>query len=302
MFSPDDQTQPEGRTTRRDDVAETGIAVSVVIPVLNGAATISEQLSALAEQQDAPGFEIVVADNGSTDATRMIVQGWQRRSHGQVRLVDASAIRCASAARNVGWRAARGDKILMCDADDRVAPGWVAAMAAALDTADMVGGTIEYALLNPHFRDRPPNSGLFWESGVRWPLGACCGFRRTLLERLDGYDDSWKVGCEDIEIALRAARIGVRAVEAPGAVVHKRERGSRRALARQFYRYGQSHPRLVRAFPDIIERRGTLEALRQWARFARLALSGRAGHRDIQRAALNLGRIVGSMRMRTWAP
>src|SRR2546421_10746693 len=49
-------------------------ALSVVIPVKNGAATIADQLVALATQIDAPRFEIIVSANGSTDSTRTVVR------------------------------------------------------------------------------------------------------------------------------------------------------------------------------------------------------------------------------------
>src|SRR5688500_9296124 len=97
---------------------------SVVVPVRDGAATIGEQLAALA-QQDFPGsWEVVVADNGSRDGTADVVRSFRDRLPG-LRLVDASARPGASHARNAGAAAATGEVLAFCDADDVVDPGWL---------------------------------------------------------------------------------------------------------------------------------------------------------------------------------
>ena len=64
--------------------------VSVVMPVLNGMPWIEHQLKALAAQQLAVDWEVVVADNGSDDGTRSCVMQWSER-YSRIHLVDASA-------------------------------------------------------------------------------------------------------------------------------------------------------------------------------------------------------------------
>jgi len=93
--------------------------VSVVIPALNVADTIGDQLDALAHQTYAGAWEVVVSDNGSTDATRERVEVWRDRLP-HLRIVDSSRRRGVSPARNVGVEAARGDLVLICDGDDVV--------------------------------------------------------------------------------------------------------------------------------------------------------------------------------------
>ena len=77
--------------------------VSVVVPVLNGMPWIEHQLMALAAQQLAVDWEVVVADNGSDDGTRSCVMQWSER-YSRIHLVDASARRGEAAAKNVGVR------------------------------------------------------------------------------------------------------------------------------------------------------------------------------------------------------
>ncbi|MFP3339381.1 glycosyltransferase family A protein, partial [Micrococcus sp. SIMBA_131] len=91
------------------------LAASVVIPARNAEGRIAEQLDSLAAQCDAPLFEVVVADNGSSDRTAQIALS--HPAPFQVRVVDASGVPSASHARNVGARLARGPVVLFCDAN-----------------------------------------------------------------------------------------------------------------------------------------------------------------------------------------
>lgn len=273
--------------------------VSVVIPALNAARTIAEQLEALESQVCTEPFEVIVADNGSSDNTRSIVSSYAARL-ANFKLVDASAKRSANAARNAGWRASAGYKLLFCDADDIAAPGWIAGMAAALDVYDGIGGMLDYQRLNPHLSEREPQCALFRERAVRVPIGACSGWRRTLLERIGGFDDSWVIGGDDIEVAIRAAIAGARMGVAPDAFMHKREREDKRALARQFYVYGKARARLIKTFPDLAARRSALSVSREWVWLTGQLLRGRTSHGVVRRAAHNLGRLVGSIEHRCW--
>ena len=105
--------------------------VSVVLPFRNAASTISEQLEALASQDFSGRWEVVAVDNCSEDESRQFVESFARPAR-------ASRRRCSGEARrgyasNVGARHASAEKLLFVDADDVVAPGYLSAMAAALD-------------------------------------------------------------------------------------------------------------------------------------------------------------------------
>jgi glycosyltransferase involved in cell wall biosynthesis len=64
--------------------------LGVIIPCLDGSQTIAGQLEALARQECSDPWEIVLADNGSTDGTLDIVRRYQERLP-NLRIVDASA-------------------------------------------------------------------------------------------------------------------------------------------------------------------------------------------------------------------
>ena len=99
--------------------------VSVVIPVYNGSATIGDTLRSLQAQSGAPAFEVIVVDNGSTDATREVV------SRFDVTLLD-EVTRGPAAARNRGLRDARADIVAHCDADTVLTRRWLSELVEPL--------------------------------------------------------------------------------------------------------------------------------------------------------------------------
>ena len=109
--------------------------ISVVVPVRNGMPWIEEQIRALAAQRCDEPWEVVIADNGSTDGTLEFARDWSA-SHDHFLVVDASGLPGTSAARNAGVEVARGELLAFCDADDVVRPDWLAHCAAALDDAE----------------------------------------------------------------------------------------------------------------------------------------------------------------------
>ena len=87
--------------------------VSVIIPVFNGEATIAGTLESVFAQRFGGQFEVIVVNDGSTDATRAVLENFGDR----IRVIDQEN-RGISAARNAGIRAAAGEYIALLDADD----------------------------------------------------------------------------------------------------------------------------------------------------------------------------------------
>lgn len=223
--------------------------VSVIIPVYNGESVLPAQLAALAEQTYQGNLEIVVADNGSTDGTREVALAFAGRFE-EFRVLDASAVRGPSHARNVGGYAARGDLLLFCDADDVVSSTWVGAMVGAASTADLLAGVgVE--------TDRPETQA--WsatpiEPAVRfrflpWHRSSNLAFRREVFEAVGGFDESRVVG-EDVDICWRVQLAGYRFAFVAGARVAYRDRDTTRALIARQFRFGRAAPGLYRDFAD----------------------------------------------------
>lgn len=95
-------------------------AVSVVIPCRNAAATLDATLDSLIAQ-DFPGWEALVIDDGSGDASPAIAAG-RAAADPRIRPLGDGVRRGVAGARNLGIRAAKGRWIAFLDADDRWRP------------------------------------------------------------------------------------------------------------------------------------------------------------------------------------
>lgn len=146
--------------------------VSIVIPCLDAEAFLPSAIRSLLNQTHRP-CEIIVADNGSADASRAIARAFGP----PVRLVEVPE-RGASRARLAGLAEASGDAVMFFDADDLLAPETLAAMVAALEA-----GTGDIAVA-PWFR--------LESSGGAWhPAPPSCAPRRPGQDDLAAWLTGW---------------------------------------------------------------------------------------------------------------
>ena len=138
--------------------------LSVVIPTRNRADSLARTLRSL-EGQTLPreAFEVIVVDNGSTDATPAVVVA-AARTAGNVRgVVEPEP--GLHAGRHRGLREAGADVLVYADDDIEAEPGWLAGMRAAFERpeVDLAGGPCR-----PAFEQTPPAwLQAWWERGVR---------------------------------------------------------------------------------------------------------------------------------------
>lgn len=223
--------------------------LSVVIPARNVADTLPAQLDALLAQSWDGSWEIVVVDNGSTDATPSLVAAYAGRDP-RVRLVAAPDKAGLSYARNVGIRSAASENVAICDGDDVVGPNWVAAMGAVLKEHECATGPLLLDELNPPWLARSRGRGN--DAGLRYffdifPVasGGNLGIRRTVAEKIGGFDEEVGIA-SDVELSFRLWRAGVEVAFVPEAYLHYRLRDSARDLWRQGRSYGVCRPQICR--------------------------------------------------------
>lgn len=276
---------------------------SVLIPARNASRTIERQLEALTEQRFEGAWEVIVSDNGSSDGTAGAARSFADRLPG-LRVVDSSDRQGAGHARNVAARAARGDFLAFCDADDEVDPGWLHGLTQAGIHADLVGGVFDRGTLSGssvrHRRNEQLQEGLPSLMGF-FPFCSSGNFGiwAAVFEGLGGWNERYGYG-EDVELVWRAQVQGHSLAYAPDALVRKRSRESLDELGRQAYRYGTSHVQLYRDFRDAgLARPSVGTALRQWAWLAVHVGDLRSPDRKgnwMWTAATRYGRLRGSIR------
>lgn len=117
------------------------IRISVIVPAYNVERYIAATLDSLL-RQTLPDFEVIVIDDGSTDGTSQVVEGYDDP---RILLVRHDKNKGLSAARNTGVQLARGHFIALLDADDLALPTRLAEQVAALEndpTLGMVGSHV----------------------------------------------------------------------------------------------------------------------------------------------------------------
>lgn len=208
------------------------------MPAYNAADTIGDQLLALAGQGYDGDWELVIADNGSSDDTASVAREWAGVLPAVV-IVDAGQRPGANYARNVGIGAAKGDLLLLIDADDVVGAGWLQHMCDAARSFDHFSGRFV------HFDVNPPKLKIthgplktFDFMPAAW--GGNQGVWRDVADAVGGYNELLLGGGEDLEFSWRLQLLGYSFGWVPDAIVFHRLRPDLRGLFRQRYRYGKA--------------------------------------------------------------
>ncbi len=281
-------------------------AWSVVIPCRNAEATIERQLAALARQDLEAPFEVVVADNGSTDRSAELARAWADRIPGLT--VVAASPAGINVARNAGVRGSSGDFLAFCDADDEADPSWLREISVAFEgDADLVGGSLDWSRLNPGFveaRGRlqaalPDSLGF-----LPWAEGSNFAMRRALWDALGGFDESYIHGGDEVEFAWRAQLAGFRIESVPTAIMHYAARPVARATFKQSLGFGRSHVRLYRQFRSKgMPASSTRSVIARWwwiaTRAPRALGPGEPREAFLRRSGISLGRLQASVKLRT---
>jgi len=285
--------------------------ISVVMPCFNERHVIEQQLEALAGQECAEPWELIVADNGSSDGSLGIVERYRGRIPG-LRIVDASDARGAGHARNVGARHARGELLLFCDADDVVAPGWIAAMSAALAKWEFVASRYDAEKLNDPWllavhRCPQQHDVQHYDEPAFLPHagGGGLGVRRVLHEKVGGFDERM-LNLQDTDYCWRIQLAGATLRFVPEALVHIRYPASTKGLFRQARKYAEYNVLIyknyrARGMPKLHWKDGVLAWVNLLRSLPRVRRSREERARWAWEFAWRIGRLQGSMKHRVLA-
>jgi glycosyltransferase involved in cell wall biosynthesis len=190
----------------------TVVSVSFVIPVRNAAAELPRCLASItATVSPHDAFEIIVVDNGSSDASADIA-----RRFGAC-VLDRPGLR-VGACRNAGAAVAAGDILAFVDADNEVVPGWLDACARAFEGVH--AGAAGYPYHAPRdatwvqrmydaLRDKPTG-----RCDLEWLGAGNLAVRRMVFEEVGGFDERLEA-CEDVHLCRKLRRAGYRIASVP---------------------------------------------------------------------------------------
>ena len=208
---------------------------SIVIPNWNGVQHLRVCLDAL-RAQTYPQIEVILVDNGSTDGSQALVE----EHYPEVRWLGLETNLGLTGGNNAGFRAAQGEVLISLNNDTEADPNFVEALVRALQDHPQAGMAAAKMMLFDQ-RNRihsagdgygtdgiPFNRGV-WEEDegqfdeAGWIFGGCGGavaYRRSMLDEVGFFDESFFMYCEDVDLNWRSQLAGWRCWYAPEAIVY----------------------------------------------------------------------------------
>ncbi|HEV8679769.1 MAG TPA: glycosyltransferase, partial [Stellaceae bacterium] len=215
--------------------------VSVVVCAYNAERTMEACLASL-ETLDYPDYEVVVVNDGSTDRTLEISEGFP-----YCRIISQPNMGL-SVARNVGAEAATGEIVAYTDSDCVADPDWLTYLVARMEAAGLsaCGGPNfpppEESLVPAAVAVSPggPTHVLISDEVAEHIAGCNMAFRREVLLALGGFDPQYRAAGDDVDICWRFQDAGRTIGFSPAAVVWHFRRNTVRAYINQQRGYGKA--------------------------------------------------------------
>lgn len=234
MSSEETERSPVLATSEPDNGGRAPEA-SIVIPTYNGAHWIGPCLTSLRRQSAWGRFEVIVVDDGSTDATQDALRGFD-----WVHVVRSAANRGFAPAVNQGIRCAGGAVIVLLNNDTETDPRWLEELLDALRRSSGAGMATSKILTLADRRTLhttgdtvnsagvAANRGVWEEDRGQWDgatevfgaSGAAGAYTRELLDHVGLFEERFVSYLEDVDLAWRARLAGFGCVFAPRAVVY----------------------------------------------------------------------------------
>lgn len=199
----------------------------MVVPTHRRPALLDRCLAALVAQDFDPcAYEVIVVDDAGCPETRRVVErcaGGVTTRPGRpcVRYLPVTGTHGPAAARNLGWRAARGEFVAFTDDDCIPAPGWLAASVSALEGEN---GHRREGAWGPIVVPIPGEPTDYERNAARLEgaefATANCVYRQDVLASTGGFDERFTMAWrEDSDLHFTLLERGCRLAHAPEAVV-----------------------------------------------------------------------------------
>lgn len=223
---------------------------SVVICSYNGSLTIRECLQGVTKL-NYPFYEVIVVNDGSTDATPQIAAEFD------VRLISTPN-QGLSAARNLGAAEAKGEIISYIDDDAFPDQDWLLYLASTFYHTGYaaVGGpniAPKDVTLMADCIDHSPGSPchvLITDTEAEHIPGCNFSIRKTVLDQLHGFDVQFRTAGDDVDLCWRIVEAGWKIGFNAGAMVWHHRRRTRRSYWKQQFGYGKAEALLERKWPQ----------------------------------------------------
>jgi len=216
-------------------------SVSVVISTMGRLEMLKPCVGALRQQQDVT-FDLTIVVGPESESTRR----WLLEEHKDVRVVDCPLANLA-VSRNLGWRYSQGELIAFIDDDAIPFPRWLKLLAEPFRIAPRVGAAGGFVrdhtgarwqwqyltidpLCNPVEATAADYHGPVVAKGpldsaaqrFYYPPGTNMMFRRSALELVGGFDETYAYAADDAELCLRLYAAGWHIAQVPSTeVVHR---------------------------------------------------------------------------------
>ena len=233
-----------------------GIIISVIVPVYNDSRGLKDTLESLVNQNSPPeNFEIIVADNGSTDNTLDVAKAFTQKYPKLIRFVVEDKTQSSYAARNMGIKNARGSIIAFIDADMSVDEDWLTGISDSLKEhqADYLACNVEiYTKGKSIFGLYNKMTGFPVEDYVRNLHFAptCCLVVRKIVFENAGLFDSRLISSGDKEFGTRVYKSGYKIYYEPNIVMKHPARSSLKQLFSKSFRIGRGAQQLSSYHPE----------------------------------------------------
>jgi cellulose synthase/poly-beta-1,6-N-acetylglucosamine synthase-like glycosyltransferase len=224
--------------------------VSVIVCAYNAERTMDRCLASL-EKLNYLNFEVIVVNDGSTDATREICERYDF-----VHLINQDN-QGLSAARNIGLNSSTGEIVAYTDSDCMADPDWLTYLVARFQSSTL--GAIGGPNLPPPDESLVPScvavspgapTHVLLDDEVAEHIPGCnMAFRRDVLESIGGFDPVFRTAGDDVDVCWRLQNKGYKIGFDPAAVVWHFRRNTVRDYLKQQRGYGKAEALLYFKHP-----------------------------------------------------